>query len=315
MGCVMAKSKVLFAKARLERLEKEASLTYKFRKLLEESSLKNMIIPGNIVAIKIHVGDMEHGGYRTIRPIFVKILVEYVKKLSGIPFLTDTWGLRHVIVGLENGYNYATVGAPLIPVSGIKETDVVKVRVPNPLRIPEVEVGSAVFYADVLINFAHSKGHPSSGYGGAIKNIAMGCTSPNTRSAIHNLEKEDTIGRAFQEGMVDAVHATILNKPSKVFHINYVMDVQPTCDCAPWSDIPIVPDIGILASEDIVALEKATIDLINQAPVVPGSIGELAGLKPGDNKFLVIHGKDPYIQVEAGYRKGLGNLEYELIEV
>jgi len=183
------------------------------------------------------------------------------------------------------------------------------------LRLEEIEIGSAVFYADVLINFAHSKGHPSSGYGGAIKNIAMGCTGPNTRSAIHNLEKEDSIGRAFQEATVDALHAAILNKPRKVYHINYVMDVAPTCDCAPWSDIPLVPDIGILASEDIVALEKVTLDMINQAPIIPGSIAEKAGLKPGDNKFLVIHGKDPYIQVEAAYRKGLGQLDYEVVKV
>ena len=311
----MAGSKVLFAKAKLERLEKEASLTYRFRKLLEESSLKDMVSSGNMVAIKIHVGDMDHGGYRTIRPIFVRILVDYVKKLGGIPFLVDTWGLKHVVVGLENGYNYTTVSAPLIPVSGIKETDLVKVKVPNPLRLPEVDVGSAVYRADVLINFAHSKGHPAPGYGGAMKNLAMGCTGPNTRSAIHNLEKEDSTGRGFQEGIADAVHAVLLNKSKKAFHINYVMDVQPTCDCAPWSDIPIVPDIGILASEDIVALEKATLDKINEAPVVPRSIGEVAGLKPGDNKFKMIHGKDPYIQVEAGYRKGFGNLKYELIEV
>jgi uncharacterized Fe-S center protein len=311
----MGKSKVLFAKAQLEKLGKEYSLPYKFSKLLEQSSLKNMITPGSIVAIKIHVGDMEHGGYRTIRPLFVKILVDHVKKLGGIPFITDTWGLRHILVGIENGYNYETIGAIALPVSGIKETDLIKVRVPNPLRVPEVEIGSAVFYADVLINFAHSKGHPSSGYGGVIKNIAMGCTGPNTRSAIHNLEKEDQIGKAFQEGMVDAVHGTVLNKSGKVFHINYVMDVQPTCDCAPWSDVPIVPDIGILASEDVVALEKATLDLINNAPVVPGSIGEKAGLKAGDNKFLVIHGKDPYIQVEAAYRKGLGSMDYEIVEV
>ncbi len=311
----MTKSRVLFASAVLEKLEKEASLPYRFAKLLEMSSLKDMVSPGNIVAIKIHVGDMHHGGYRTIRPIFVKILVDYVKKLGGIPFITDTWGLKHAIIGIENGYNYETIGAPIIPVSGIKETDVVKVRVPNPLRLEEVEIGTAVFYADVLINFAHSKGHPSNGYGGAIKNLAMGCTGPNTRSAIHNLEKEDSIGRAFQEATVDAVHATILNKPGKAYHINYVMDVAPTCDCAPWSDIPLVPDIGILASNDIVALEKATLDMINRAPIMPGSIAEKAGLKPGDNKFLAIHGKDPYIQVEAAYRKGLGQFDYELIKV
>jgi len=311
----MSRARVLFAKAQLEKLGKEYSLPYKFSKLLEQSPLQSMITPGSIIAVKIHVGDMEHGGYRTIRPLFIRILVDFIKKLCGTPFITDTWGLKHILVGIENGYNFETVGTIALPVSGIRETDLVKVRVPNPLRISEVEVGSAVFHADVLINFAHSKGHPSPGYGGAIKNIAMGCTGPNTRSAIHNLEREDQIGKAFQEGMVDAVHGVILNKPKRVLHINYVMDVQPTCDCTPWSDIPIVPDIGILASEDIVALEKATLDLINSAPVVPSSIGEKAGLRPGDNKFLIIHGKDPYIQVEAAYRKGLGSLNYELVEV
>ena len=83
--------------------------------------------------------------------------------------------------GLENEYNYIALGAPSISVSGIKETDVVKVRVPNPLRIPEVEVGSAVFYADVLINFAHSKGRPSPGYGGAVKIQLQVVQAPNTR--------------------------------------------------------------------------------------------------------------------------------------
>ncbi|MEM1677988.1 MAG: DUF362 domain-containing protein [Ignisphaera sp.] len=308
-------SKVLFADAKLERLEKEYSLPYKFVKLLDMSPLKNIVAEGNIVAIKIHVGDMHHGGYRTIRPIFVKILVDYIRKLGGIPFITDTWGLRHVIVGIENGYGYGIVNAPIIPVSGIKETDLVKIRVPNPLRINEVEIGTSVFYADVLINFAHSKGHPSSGYGGAVKNISMGCVGPNTRSAIHNLERDDPTGRAFQEGLADAFHAVILNKQSKVFHINYIMDVVPTCDCAPWSDIPIIPDVGIMTSDDVVALEKATIDLINQAPVMPNSIAEKAGMKPGENKFFIIHGKDPYIQVEALYRKGLGKMDYEIVRV
>ncbi|MEM0371764.1 MAG: DUF362 domain-containing protein [Ignisphaera sp.] len=311
----MGKSVVLFAPAQLEQLDEKYSLPFKFRNLLKNSSLSSIIEPGNIVAIKLHVGDMSHGGFRTIRTIFIKILVDYVKSVGGVPFLTDTWGLNHVIVGIENGYGYEAVGAPLIPVSGIKEHDVVKVYVPNPLRLNEVEVGGSAYYADVIINFAHSKGHPASGYGGAIKNIAMGCTGPNTRREIHNLEQLDNDGRAFQEALVDAFHGVILNKPKKVFHINYVLDVTPTCDCAPWSDIPIVPDIGILASEDVVALEKATLDMINEAPIVPRSIAEKADIKPRENKFFKLHAKDPYIQVEAGYRKGLGRLDYEIVMV
>jgi len=308
-------SEVLFASAKLEKLDKEYSLPYKFKKLLTMSDLKNIISAGNYVAIKIHVGDMEFGGYRYIRPLFVRILVEYIKELGGIPFLVDTWGLKHVIIGIRNGFNYTTIGAPLIPVSGIKEHFVVKTKVPNPLRIEEVEVAGEVYYADVLINFAHTKGHPSSGYGGAIKNVAMGCTGPSTRSTIHNFEKIDNTGKAFQEAMVDAFHAVVLNKINKIYHINYAIDIQPTCDCAPWSDISIVPDVGILASRDPVALEKATLDLINQQPIIPSSIAEKANAKAGSNKFLLIHGKDPYIQIYAAAKKKLGSLSYTITRI
>lgn len=308
-------SKVLFASAKLEKLDKEYSLPYKFKKLLAMSTLKSMISPGNYVAIKLHVGDMEFGGYRYIRPLFVKILVDYVMELGGIPFLVDTWGLKHVITGIKNGFNYTTIGAPLIPIAGIKEHFVVKVKVPNPFRIEEVDVAGEVYYADILINFAHAKGHPSSGYGGAIKNIAMGCVGPSTRSKIHNFEKEDDSGTAFQEAMIDAFHAVILNKINKVYHINYAVDIQPTCDCAPWSDIPIVPDIGILASEDPVALEKATLDLINKQPIVPHSIAERIGIGVNDNKFLLIHNKDPYIQIHAAAKKKLGSPNYTIVRI
>jgi len=308
-------SKVYFAKARLEKMAKEYSLPVKFRKALDESPLPDMVEKGNIVAIKIHVGDMERAGYRYIRPCFVRVLVDYVKELGGIPFITDTWGLRHVVVGLANGFNHATVGAPLLPANGIKENFIYEVELEKFFRLKRIQVAGNVYDADVLINFAHLKGHVSPGAGGVIKNIAMGCTGPRTRGEIHKLEKLDNVGRAFQEGMVDAVKAVLRNKRGKSLHINYVMDVQPTCDCAPWSDLPIVPDIGIFVSDDIVAVEHAALKRVDEAPTLPGSIAEKLGLKPGDNKWLKIHGKDPYIQVEAAEKAGLGSREYEIIEV
>lgn len=308
-------SRVIFASAKLERMAKEYSLPFKFRRGLEESSLDDIVERGNIVAIKIHVGDMEGGGFRYIRQVFVRILVDYVKELGGIPFVTDTWGLRHVLVGLKNGFNYATLGAPLIPANGIKENFFYEVELEKFFRVGKIQVSGNIHDADVLVNLAHFKGHGSSGAGGAIKNIAMGCTSYRTRGEIHRLEKLDKIGRAFQEGMVDAVKAVLKNKRGKALHVNYVMDVQPTCDCAPWSDIPIVPDIGILISDDIVAVEHAALRMVDEAPTMPGSIAEKLGLKPGDNKWLKIHGKDPYIQVEAGESAGLGSRSYEIVEV
>lgn len=94
-----------------------------------------------------------------------------------------------------------------------------------------------------------------------------------------------------------------------------ICDVVEHSDCAPWSPTPIVPDIGIAASRDIVALEAATPDLINKAPALPWSTAEKYSLKTGDDKFLAIHGRDPYIQVKACERHGIGTTGYNLVEL
>lgn len=314
-------SKVYFANARFTpppgdfKRAREGSLPVKFRKALQESPLGSIVEKGNIVAIKVHVGPMETGGFRFVRPLFVRILVDYVKELGGIPFITDTWGLRHVYAGIQNGFGFDVVGAPLLPANGIKENFFYEVELEKYYHLKKIQVAGNVHDADVLINFSHFKGHVAPGAGAAIKNIAMGCTSYRTRGEIHQLEKLDNLGKAFQEGMVDAVKAVLLNKRRKALHINYVMDVQPECDCAPWSDIPIVPDVGILISDDIVAVEYASLKMVDEAPNMPGSVAEKLGVKPGENKWLKIHGKDPYIQVEAAENAGLGTRQYEVVEV
>lgn len=203
----------------------------------------------------------------------------------------------------------------MLPTSGIKENFFYEVELKNPYHLKRVQVAGNVYDADVLVNFAHVKGHPSSGMGGVIKNVAMGCTGYRTRGEIHQLEWLDTLSKAFQEGMVDAVRGVLLNKRGRALHINYVMDVQPTCDCAPWSDIPVVPDIGILVSDDIVAVEHAALKMVDEAPSMPGSIVEKLDLKLGESKWLKIHRKDPYIQVEAAEKAGLGSRQYEVVEV
>lgn len=294
---------------------REGSLPFKFGKALKESPLSDIVDKGNIVAVKVHVGPMEEGGFRFIRPLFVRILVDYLKQLGAVPFITDTWGLRHVYTGIQNGFGFDVIGAPLLPANGIKENFFYEVEVEKPYHLKRIQVAGNIYDADVLINFSHVKGHISPGAGGAIKNLAMGCTSYRTRGEIHQLERLDSIGKAFQEGCVDAARAILKNKRGRALHINYVLDVQTMCDCAPWSDIPIVPDIGILISQDIVAVEYASLKMIDEAPNIPGSVADKLGVKPGDNKWLKIHGKDPYLQVEAAEKAGLGTRSYELIEV
>ncbi len=308
-------SKVYFSSARMKKLNASESLPKKLPKLLEEAGIGEIVEKGNIVAIKIHFGDLEGGGFRYVRPIFARAVSDVVKEHGGIPFFTDTWGLKHVLAAIRNGFNYTTLGAPILPANGIKENFFYTVKLYKYFHLQEVDVAGNIYDADVLINLSHVKGHPSSGMGGAIKNIAMGCTSYKIRGEVHKLERNDNDGRTFQEAMIDVVKAVLRNKVKKHIHINAILDVQPMCDCAPFSDLPIVPDIGIAVSRDPIAVEKFSLDAIDQAPPMPMSLAEKLGLKSGDNKFFKIHGKNPYHQVYAGVKANLGSDKYEVIEI
>ncbi|MEM2110535.1 MAG: DUF362 domain-containing protein [Candidatus Bathyarchaeia archaeon] len=306
-------SEVYFLKALRARYDSSESLVTRLPEMLEKVGLKNIISKDDLVAIKMHIGVI--GGYRTIRPPFVRQVVDIIKKFGGKPFITDTWGLSHLEAAFFNGYSYATVNAPVLPANGIKENDYRIVKLKDGLQLKEVKIAGNIYDADVLINFAHGKGHGSSGYGGAIKNLALGDTTADIRNKMHNLEREEGGARKFQEAMVDVVKASLSNKIGKALHIAVLFDIVDYCDCAPFGLVPFVPDIGILASKDIVALEKASLDLIDKAPPLPWSAAEKFGLKAGDNKFLKIHGKDPYIQVYAAEKAGLGTSKYKLIEL
>ncbi len=119
-----------------------------------------------------------------------------------------------------------------------------------------------------------------------------------------------------QIAMSDAARGVLnLFAPEKVGYMAYVVDVAPECDCFPWAGLPIVPDIGILASKDIVAIDTAAVDLIDAAPNYPGSRAEELGLKPGDDKFKAVNLVTPRIQLRAAERLGMGSMQYELEKV
>jgi len=306
-------SEVYFLKALRPRYHPSESLVIKLPELLEKAGIKDIISKDNLVAIKMHLGVI--GGYRTIRPPFVRQVVDKVRNLGGKPFLTDTWGFHHIEIAYFNGYSHATVNAPILPANGIKENDYRVVELKDGFHLKEVKVAGNIYDADALINFAHGKGHGSCGYAGVIKNLALGATTGETRGKEHGLERTEDGARKFQEAMVDVVKASLSNKKGKALHVTWLMDIVEHCDCAPFGLVPFVPDIGILASKDIAAIEKASIDLINEAPPLPWSVADKFGLKAGDNKFLKVHGKDPYIQVYAAEKAGLGATQYKLIEL
>jgi hypothetical protein len=99
----------------------------------------------------------------------------------------------------------------------------------------------------------------------------------------------------------------------KVGFINCAIDVVPECDCFPWASKAICPDVGIIAGKDLMAVEEATLDLIDKAPISPGSAAEDKGCKIGDDKFQMVNGFSPRITQAAGEKIGLGTRQYKLI--
>lgn len=168
------------------------SLLDKMQKLLNQVGLKEIIAPGDLVAVKLHFG--EPGNLAYIRPQFVRRLVERVKKLGGKPFLTDANTLYrgkransvdHLEAAIENGFAYAVVGAPLIIADGLNGKDYVKVPIKGE-HFQTVNIGSAAVHADALVVMTHFKCHELTGFGGAIKNLGMGLGSRSGKQQMHS---------------------------------------------------------------------------------------------------------------------------------
>lgn len=283
--------------------------------LLERAGLANTIKKGDVVAIKIHFGTI--GGFRFIRPVFVRKVVEAVKSCGGRPFVTDTWGLSRLEEALYNGFSYASLGAPIVPDNGIKENDYRVVKLDSGTHLKEVKVAGNIYDADVLINFARTTFNSNIGLAALMKNMALGCTTHDTRmERLHKrVDCEENGKQIFAETMVDIVRAILSNKKGKVMHLSYLMDITEHCGCPPYSNTPIVPDIGISASQDLVAAEAMNVDLINKAPKAPNSTAEKFDLKPGDDKFKAINGGNPWTMIKTLEKFGIGNSKYNMIEV
>ena len=121
--------------------------------------------------------------------------------------------------------------------------------------------------------------------------------------------------RSFLEKMVEYTMGVLKNKAGKALFINFITDISPDCDCAPYNDAPIVRDIGIVVSNDPVALDQASVDLVNNEQTLPGTcINPTLG--PGEDKFRAVHPKvDWPIQLDYAQKLGLGSRSYKIIEV
>ncbi|MHA2021955.1 MAG: DUF362 domain-containing protein, partial [Candidatus Thorarchaeota archaeon] len=178
-----SRSKVYFGSVKHGNTGQFASFAAKVEKVIEHLDFSS-IEKKDKVAIKMHLGFQD--GYQTVPVFFVRRLVKAVKKAGGYPFVTDN--PTAVYNAAERGYTAETCGCPIIPVAGVKDGYTKQVEF-NFGNVDALEMGGVMADADVLIDFTHVKGHISCGYGGAVKNIALGgYHGPSRWRKIHGVE-------------------------------------------------------------------------------------------------------------------------------
>ena len=171
---------VYYGSARQARLKAEETLPAKLSLIIEKLKIRERV-KDELVAIKLHVGN--NIGYSVIHPVFVRKIVQAVKDGGGKPFVCDIeWDTTSAA---ERGYTAEVLGCPVLPTAGPREKYYYS-HAREFKNIKEWKVAGMIQDATFLINFAHAKGHPSCAYGGAFKNIALGCVVGPTRSAMHD---------------------------------------------------------------------------------------------------------------------------------
>ena len=373
----MEKSKVYYTDFRAKLGE---GLPLKLQRLIRTAGIDQIDMEGKFVAIKMHFGELGNLGF--LRPNYAKAVADVVKELGGIPFLTDCNTLypgsrknaiEHMYCAWENGFTPLTVGCPVIIGDGLKGTDDIEVPVEGGEYVKNAKIGRAIMDADVFISLNHFKGHETVGFGGAIKNIGMGCGSRAGKKDQHNDGKPSidpekcrgcrrcqqecaNHGLVFDEGskkmrvdqnncvgcgrclgacnfdaiafdssaalsdlncrMAEYTKAVVDGRPC--FHISLVVDVSPNCDCHCENDVPILPNIGMFASFDPLALDQACADVCLSATPLPHS--QLADRMEEEN-FCDHHDHFENTTPNSEYKTclahaekiGLGTREYELI--
>ena len=269
----------------------------------------NKDLPGKI-AIKVHSG--EKGNFNFLKPEFLKPIVDYVKG-TVVECNTAYPGERnstekHVKVLEEHGWN-KLYKVDLMDAEG--PDDVVKIE--NGILLKENYLGKNLKNYDSSLVIVHFKGHVCGGYGGALKQLSIGFASTAGKALQHSGGKTKDLNecwkvhcsdKEFKEAMADAASTVINYFKGNLAYVALMVNMSIDCDCCDRPQKPCIPDIGILSSTDPVALDKACLDII-------------FNLKDENKKPLIerIESKlGPYI-IECAAKLGLGNKEYELIDV
>lgn len=265
-------------------------------------------LPGK-VAVKVHSG--EDGNRNYLRPIFIKPMVERVNGTvvecnTAYPGARNTTEKHKDLIKKHEWDKY-------FPFDLMDEEKDVALPVENGFILKENYVGEHILNYDSMLVLSHFKGHAMGGYGGALKQLSIGCSSSAGKSWIHsagrtkdqyNLWNDLPEQDKFLESMADAASSVVKHFNGNMVFINVMKNISKDCDCDGNASLPCMEDIGILASLDPIAIDQASLDLVYNS-TDPGKEILI-------NRIESLHGVHT---IEAANELGFGTREYELINV
>lgn len=278
-------------------------------KVLEMYELLGKPLTGNVAA-KVHSG--EDGNQNFLRPEFWRPVIEKVGA-TVVECNTAYDGARnttekHRQLMKKHGWS----GCFNVDILDAEGPDL-SVKIPEGKALKENRLGKNTANYDSMLVLAHFKGHPMGGYGGALKQLSIGCASTAGKCLIHSAGESDTQEGfwdhvapqdTFCEAMADAAGSVVDYFKGNLAYINIMCNLSVDCDCCAVAEDPCMKDIGILSSLDPVAIDQACIDLI------------YASDDPGKAHFLErVESRHGVHTIEAAAELGFGSREYELVEI
>lgn len=273
-------------------------------KIVEMFKILNKNLKGK-VAVKVHSG--EKGNQNYLKPEFLKQIIEYVNG-TVVECNTAYEGQRNTtdkhkkLISEHEWDKYFEVD-----IMDAEGPDL-EISIPEGNTIKSNYLGKNIEKYDSMLVISHFKGHPMGGYGGALKQLSIGCASSYGKAYIHGAGVSENIWTAdhnkFLESMADAALSVVDYFDKNIVYINIMCNMSVDCDCCATAEDPCMKDIGILSSLDPVALDQACINLIYNST----DAGK-------DHLIERIESRNGTYTIDCAEKIGVGSKKYELIEV